>query len=680
MKNLTVGHKIYLCIGLVVAGLLLVSGWSITGINKTISQAESSIDGTSLTGTLSNLDGVHLKWVQSLSDYFVMDDVNSFHKEIDPHKCALGKWIGEGGRDRAIEAIPEVEDLLMSLDAPHRQLHESATSILAAATKVDYTIGSILLEAKTGHQNWSQQVFDALEDEDSAVLGDITDTNTSEIGLWLIAPKTRELMERSPEFASLHNQLLDRHTDVYQSCQQMQSSLAVGDIDTANEILFESMMDKNTQVFAAIDEIIGWYDIQMEGMTNARHIYAEISVPHMHQLDTTFIDAIKVVEDNIPDSQLMLSSAKTTRAAVLIIAITASLLGIGLSTFLTRKSIVAPMMKTVAAIETVADGDLTGVLDIQSKDEIGRIAEAFNRMRTQLHTIIMRIDTDSQTLGASTETINDQATSLKEDAQVMSEISTSVSSACTQLDGNISTMATSADEMSGTLNSVSISIEEMSASISEVAKNSVRGSEIATKADLQAKQSVEIMGQLQESSIQINRVMEVISNIAGQTNLLALNATIEAASAGDAGKGFAVVANEVKELARQTASATDEIRSQIEGMQSNTENAVQSIESISLVISEVSDISQSIASAVEEQSATIHEISQSGSNANVAAQGIAQQANESAEGTRNISTSIVNVKNAAQETEQSVSRTSESSHDLHNLSDDMRSIVSQFKL
>ena len=177
---------------------------------------------------------------------------------------------------------------------------------------------------------------------------------------------------------------------------------------------------------------------------------------------------------------------------------------------------------------------------------------------------------------------------------------------------------------------VATSAEEMSSSIQEISAQLQEALRVAADATNQADSTVQLMDELGSSSLEIGEIVKVITNIAEQTNLLALNATIEAARAGDAGKGFAVVAHEVKQLASQTAKATEEIADKIKGVQDRTGNAVLSIRSISEVIEQINTISTSIAGAVEEQNAAIAEIARSASEASrgteeVSRQGIGSQ-------------------------------------------------------
>lgn len=224
-------------------------------------------------------------------------------------------------------------------------------------------------------------------------------------------------------------------------------------------------------------------------------------------------------------------------------------------------------------------------------------------------------------------------------------------------------VSAASEEVSRNVESVAAGSEEMSASIREIAKNAAEAARIASHAVSVASSTNAIMTKLGESSSDIGKVVRVITSIAQQTKLLALNATIEAARAGEAGKGFAVVANEVKELAKETAKATEEISGKIEAIQGDTRGAVMAIEQISVIINQINDIQTTIASAVEEQTATTNEISRS-----VA---------EAAQGTNEIASNIVDVARAARETTVGAGKALKSAQTLAHTAAELQKLVTR---
>ncbi|MBL9169401.1 MAG: PAS domain S-box protein [Verrucomicrobiales bacterium] len=272
-----------------------------------------------------------------------------------------------------------------------------------------------------------------------------------------------------------------------------------------------------------------------------------------------------------------------------------------------------------------------------------------------------------------TEGLKVTMTSVNQNAQALSSAAEELTAVSQQMSANSEETATqsnvvasAAEEVSKNVATVATSAEEMSASVKEIAKNANDAARVATEAVTVASNTNKTVAKLGESSIEIGKVIKVITSIAQQTNLLALNATIEAARAGEAGKGFAVVANEVKELAKQTATATEDISQKIEAIQTDTKGAVSAIDQISKIIGQINDISNTIASAVEEQSATTNEI--------------ARNASEAAKGSTEISKNIANVSMAAKNTTEGANNTLSAATELSKLASDLRRVVEQAKV
>jgi methyl-accepting chemotaxis protein len=273
------------------------------------------------------------------------------------------------------------------------------------------------------------------------------------------------------------------------------------------------------------------------------------------------------------------------------------------------------------------------------------------KQREELRNLLTKVANNSTAMSASAEELTAVSTQMTANAEETSAQAGVVSAASEQVSKNVQTVATAA--------------EEMASSIKEIAKNASEAAKVANSAVKVADKTNTTITKLGESSDEIGKVIKVITSIAQQTNLLALNATIEAARAGEAGKGFAVVANEVKELAKETAKATEDISQKIEAIRTDTKDSVEAIAQISTIINQINDISNTIASAVEEQTATTNEMTR-----NIA---------EAAKGSSEIAQNIVGVATAAKSTSGGASDTSKAALELSRMASELQTEVSRFK-
>jgi len=303
-------------------------------------------------------------------------------------------------------------------------------------------------------------------------------------------------------------------------------------------------------------------------------------------------------------------------------------------------------------VNAAAAGDLTRELHVKGADAIGQMGEALNRFISDLRLSLKAIGNNASALAAAAEELTAVSHQMSANAEETSAQANVVSAASEQVSRNVVTVAT------GT--------EEMGASIREIAGSATNASKVADNAVRVAQATNLTVSKLGISSAEIGKVIKVITSIAQQTNLLALNATIEAARAGEAGKGFAVVANEVKELAKETAKATEDISQKIEAIQADTLGSVTGIREISEIIAQISDLQTTIASAVEEQTATTNEM--------------ARNVSEAAKGASEIAQNITGVAQAAASTSHGASDSLRASSELARMSSELQALVQRFTL
>jgi len=347
---------------------------------------------------------------------------------------------------------------------------------------------------------------------------------------------------------------------------------------------------------------------------------------------------------------------------------------------LITRSVTRPLNETVQAFQVMAGGDLSRRLPEGSADEVGQFRNSANSLLDKLRDMIGRLSRSASQLGMASTELTGTAEQLASGADQTTRQSSTVAAAAEEMSVSMQQMAGSSEQMSASVKTVASSIEQMTAAITEVARSAEQAASVAAQAAKLTETSTSRIDTLTSSTTEIGKVVETIQDIAEQTNLLALNATIEAARAGEAGKGFAVVATEVKELARETAMATEDIRRRIEGIQQSTGGAIEAISQIAAVVGQINEASRTIASAVEEQSVTTREIAQ---NVNQVAQGastVSSGVAQTAAATREVTENIVHVDENARRTADDAGRTRTAGATLANLAQEIQSMVGEFTL
>jgi len=371
------------------------------------------------------------------------------------------------------------------------------------------------------------------------------------------------------------------------------------------------------------------------------------------------------------------------------------LVGVALALVVTRM-LTAPMRQLEAAASAMAHGQIDASVTYESADELGALADSFRQSSAALSEVVGELQmvieaVQAGQLGARgdasrfegvygelvvgtnalIDTLVEPLRFVARNADALTASSEQLTAVSQQLGGNAAetsaqtqVVSAAAEEVSRSNQSVATSTEQMSASIKEIAKSASASAHVAGQAVKLAETANATVGKLGDSAIEIGKVIKVITAIAQQTNLLALNATIEAARAGEAGKGFAVVANEVKELAKETAKATEDIGRSIESIQTDTQDAVAAIGHIGTIIAQINDISTTIASAVEQQSATTNEMGR-----NVA---------ESAHGSGEIARNITSVAQAAETTASGAGQTMAAATALTRMASELKQLISRF--
>ncbi len=408
------------------------------------------------------------------------------------------------------------------------------------------------------------------------------------------------------------------------------------------------------EFFAADDEVVKWYAVGTpEAVEKAEYIINDwngAGAVAYSKIDETTVKLIASIQHRIEaQSQVAADTTARTITSVLAALVVTAVLVVLVAALLARR-MVRGIRSVHRTLDALGNGDLTVAAAVDSTDELGQMAQAAESARTSMRDVIGQVTEASHLVDASCKELRD--------------LSAGMTSTVREYEQQLDAVSTASSDVNHSAEVVASGTEQMSASIRAISENARDAASVAANAVEAAQATNETVAKLGESSLQIGDVIKAISQIAGQTNLLALNATIEAARAGEAGKGFAVVANEVKELARETSDATEDITQRIEQIQSDTQAAVSAISQIGSIIARINDTQGTIAAAVDEQTATTNEMGRS--------------AHEAARGSSHIATSVATMSEAAKSTTSAAAATSTAADQLTERADQLQVLVSRF--
>jgi methyl-accepting chemotaxis protein len=462
------------------------------------------------------------------------------------------------------------------------------------------------------------------------------------------------------------------------------------------------MMDKYTE-FKGFYET--WKTASREAVTLShllrenRNALTKIETASLAKFGETrdVIDVIGTQSDELSQSYILLAQEEAEKvnqlakkskdtvssmikvAIILFIAVLLVLVGVSV---IMVKAIIKPINDTVAGLKDISEGegDLTTRLAVTTKDEVGLLAESFNKFIEKLHQMITDIKQGVDTLSSSSTEMESIADDMSNSSDQTSQRADAVAAASEEMNSNMASVAAAMEESSINLNTVASAAEEMNSTINEIAGNAEKARGVTLNAVSKADDSRTIMDGLSGSANAIGKVVETITDISEQVNLLSLNATIEAARAGEAGKGFAVVANEIKDLATQTSEASMDIKNRIDDIQQSSASSLTSIEEISKVITDVNDIVSTIATAVEEQSSATGEIAQNINQASGGIEEVNSNVSQSSAVSAEISQDITGVKESSREIAERSSQVKLSAEDLSKLAAKLDEMVGRFKV
>ena len=429
---------------------------------------------------------------------------------------------------------------------------------------------------------------------------------------------------------------------------------------------------------------------QIERMTLAGDALCEINVKRVQAFDLyakTCEDVLAIIDTAEEEGDSKVEGLAATIGPMKVQALTAitgsliaSLVISLIAGFINVRSVTVPIRQMVEVIGDLRNGKLTARLKLNRHDEFGTLGENLNALASKLQTALLDIQNSTRSLASSAVQVSSTAESLAASAKQTTQQTGTANHAAGEMASSISMVTESSDSIAEHIRSISSALAEMTSTITEISGTTQKYAvDVASTCEL-ANSTNRRMGDLMNAADAIGHVVELIDDLAEQTNLLALNATIEAARAGEAGKGFAVVATEVKDLAKQTAKATAEIRQSITGVQTATQDAVTSIGQIGRMISDMTRTTEQIAAAIEEQNVTTQRMSEDMGETSNAVSSMSSLFIQSGKSSRAITSNIATVEKIARDTSDSATQYVEAGAKLTQLADHLDALVGQFEL
>lgn len=624
-KDIRIQGKFVIGFGSIIVLLIIMSVISIFYIQQLIGNAGAVIDGNKLKSNIIQKEVDHLNWEASLSAYLNDSSTEELTIQTDPTKCAFGQWYYGEGRKEAEALVPALVPLLKQIEASHSALHRSAVKIEQNHTTVDSSLGSFFREKKLDHINWKLNLLDYITDEAIRANPVQTDYRKCDLGLWLYSGNAEKLISSYPDLRAVLTEMMAYHEKMHDGAEVIENLVKDGKRNEALSYFHGELESYLEGTLKGLDSLIMWHDSQMESMNVSRTVFNTDTHTNLLQVQDIMGQMIDTVNSNIMTEDVMLSSGQRAASTLLLVSITIAIVAIAMAIILSS-TIIRPILKCVTFADEISLGDLNTSLDINQKDQIGRLCDSLRQVlkgfrekadvlgrfaEGDLTAEVVTLS-DKDGLGLSLQRMkSDLSDMISQIVAAVDQISSGaeqIAQASQNLSEGAATQASSTEEVSVMVNEISGQAAQNSDNASQAKSISEKASTDAEKGNRNMAEVVNLMEMINSGADKTKKIVKVIDDIAFQINLLALNANVEAARAGKYGKGFAVVADEVRNLAVKSAQAARETSDMVEESIRNIRNgseavkiSAEQLEEIVKGARQVSEILEEIAAASKSQ-------------------------------------------------------------------------------
>ncbi len=681
-KNLKLGIKIgggYAVMGIILVTIVLATIAQVNRV-KDVNNRITELRAPTARASLMMLNGLNHSlaalrgWMILGKDNFKTERANAWSDEIEPSLQTLKAFSANWTNPTNIEHLQTIENVIGEFKKAQKEIEN-----IAQTPENIPALKTLLTEASPQAVILSSEITKIIDlekqqpgtPERKLLLGIMADVRGT-TGLGLAAIRAY-LLSGDIKFKDQFDTLWSKNSKRFKDLQEV-SYLLTPEQKTAFKV-FEQARAK----FVLFPPKM-FVSRQGDDWNRANHWLGTKAAPKgaklVEALNAMATDQKKLMLEDETTVQKMYASLSRMMWILLGVGIVSCLI---LGASITR-AITVPMQKAVQMIQAVQQGDLSQQLDIKQKDEVGLMVTALNKMSVNLRSLMQDIKQGVDTLNSTSNELSNLSSDMSGNSEDTTGRAQTVAAAAEEMSVNMDSVAAASEETSVNVNMVAAAAEEMSATIAEIATNTEKTSTITDKAVTQSEKASAQIHELGGAAQEVGKVTESITEISEQTNLLALNATIEAARAGEAGKGFAVVANEIKELAKQTAEATNEIKGKINKIQEASNGAVSDITEITGVIGEVSEMVSIVSITVEEQAAATQEIADNVSQASLGIQEVNENVAQASSVTGEVASDIAEVGQAAQELNVNSTQVNGNANELKGLAENLSATINKFKV